>query len=160
MASAEEFGQFELKFSDNQEANPIPVYANATQVISGGAKASPTGEALKAIPKAFEGVTRPGVRTKGRILVYFTSNAGDTIESEESQWEIPIIVTDVDTGDIVTRKTLTQENMTGFTQAGTVDIVVVADVPQRIAFFEVPRGLAYGIDPNGKVRAYIGDDTA
>lgn len=160
MASAEEPGLFEVKFADQQEANPIPVFANHTNIISGGAKAAPTGETLKAIPRAFEGLVSPNALAAGRVLVYFTSDAADTIESEESQFEIPVIVYSADGKRVVTRKVLTQENMTGFTQAGTVDIVLAAGVPARVAYIDVPRNLTYGLDPNGRVRAYMGDDTA
>ena len=159
MASAEEPCQFEIKFADQQEANPIPVYSNHTNLISGAQKAAVTGETLKAIPRAFEGLIRPRYTSNGRILVYVITDAADTIESEECQWEIPMIVYDLQ-GNVVTRKVLTQENMTGFTQAGTVDVACAAGVPARVAYFDVPRNLAMGIDPNGKIRAYIGDDTA
>lgn len=158
MAAAEEPGDFVILFADQQEANPIPVYSNSTQVISGGAKAAPTGETYKAIPKAMEGAIAPVARAQGRIVVNFIAAAADIIESEESQWEIPMLVFNTQ-GQLVTRKVLTQENMTGFTQAGTVDITCAADVPQRLAYFDVPRGLQYAIDPNGKIRAYIGDDS-
>ena len=159
MASAEEPGLFEVKYADQNESNPVPVYANHTNIISGGAKAAPTGETLKAIPRAFEGLIQPNAKAAGRILVMFTSDAADTLESEESQWEIPMLVYN-SAGQLISRKVLTQENMTGFTQAGTVDTVCAANVPARIAYYDVPRGLTMGLDPNGKVRAYMGDDTA
>lgn len=159
MASAEEPGQFEVKFADQNEGNPVTVFSQHTNIISGAAKASPTGETFKAIPKAFEGLLSPNLRAAGRILVYFKSDAADTLESEECQWEIPMLVYDLN-GNLVGRKTLTQENMTGFTQAGTVDLAVAADVPARVAYTDVPRGLQYALDPNGKIRAYMGDDTA
>lgn len=163
MASAQENGQFEIKFSDNQESNPMTVFSGHTSIISGGAKATPTGATLEAIPKAYESIVTPTALTGGRVLVYDVSDATDILESEESQWEIPILLyklNDKGVYEIVTRKTLTQENMTGFTQAGTVDVTVTQGVPQRLAYWEVPRGLFAGIDPNGRVRAYLGDDTA
>ena len=155
--SAQEPGQFEIKFADQQEANPIPVFSQHTAIISGAAKAAPTGETLKAIPRAFEGLISQA-KAAGRIIVMFTADAADTIESEESQFEIPFLVFN-NRGQLVTRKVLTQDNMTGFTTAGTVDIVLLAGVPARVAIFDVPRGLQYQIDPNGKIRAYLGDDT-
>jgi hypothetical protein len=159
MASAAEPGLFQVRFSDQEERNPIPVYENHTNVISGGAKAAPTGETRKAIPDANRGLVN-SARCRGRVLAYFVSDAADTIESEECQWEIPIIIRDSSTGKLVGRTVLTQENMTGFTQAGTVDVVCAASVPARLAYKDVPRGLTYEIDPSEKVRAYMGDDTA
>jgi hypothetical protein len=157
MTSGEEPGQFDVKFADQNEGNPVTVFSQHTNLISGAAKAAPTGETLKAIPKAFEGLVAPNAKCAGRVLVYFVSDAADTIESEESQWEIPCLIYNLN-GQLVGRKTLTQENMTGFTQAGTVDVVCAAGVPARVAYFDVPRGLLYALDPNGKVRAYVGDD--
>jgi hypothetical protein len=159
MGSAEEPGLFQIRFADQEERNPIPVFENHTNVISGAAKAAPTGETRKAIPDAARGLVNLS-RCRGRVLVYAVMDAGDTLESEESQWEIPIIIRDENTGKLVGRTVLTQENMTGFTQAGTVDVVCAAGVPARLAYKDVPRGLTYEIDPNEKVRAYLGDDTA
>ena len=158
MVSAQEQGQFEVKFADQNESNPVSVFSSHTAIISGAAKAAPTGATAEAIPKAFEGQLRTN-KTSGRILVYFTSDAADTIESEESQWEIPMLIYNQNE-QLISRKVLTQDNMTGFTVAGTVDLVCAAGVPARVAYFDVPRGLLYAIDPNGRVRAYIGDDTA
>ena len=158
MASAAESGQFELQFSDKSESNPIVVFSNHTSLVSGGAKATPTGATLEAIPRIAEGQIL-GARTKGRVVARFLSDAADTIESEESQWEIQGFLYDA-AGRIVRGITLTQENMTGFTQAGTVDIICQAGVPSRLAYYDVPDGLQFGLNPNGRVRAYIGDDTA
>lgn len=158
MASAQEDGQFEIQFSDKSESNPQVVFSNHTSVISGGAKAAPTAATLEAIPKIAEGLILPA-KTAGRVIVRFISDAADTIESEESQWEISGFLYN-QAGQIVRGQTLTQENMTGFTQAGTIDAVCAAGVPVRLAYWDVPQGLRFGLNPNGKVRAYIGDDTA
>lgn len=158
MVSAAEPGQFQVKYADQNESNPVNVFSADTQVISGGALAAPTGATFEAIPKAAVNM-KGSPKVKGRVLIYFVSNASDTIESEESQWEIPMLIYN-EQGVVVDSKTLTQENMTGFTQAGTVDIAVVVGIPMRIAYYDVPRGLHMGLDPNGRVRAYMGDDTS
>lgn len=158
MASAQETGQFEITFSDQSESNPQVVFSNHTAVISGGAKATPTAATLEAIPKVAEGQIM-NVSTKGRVVVRFISDATDIVESEESQWEIPGLLYN-EKGQLVRAQLLTQENMTGFTQAGTVDKNVTANVPERLAYWDVPNGLFFKLNPNGKVRAYIGDDTA
>ena len=159
MASAEESGQFEVQFSDKSESNPKVVYSNHTSLISGGAKATPTGATLTAIPKVAEGVIGGLPQTRGRVIVRFLSDAADIIESEESQFEIQGFLYNA-AGQIVRGITLTQENMTGFTQAGTVDATCAAGVPVRLAYYDVPDGLQFGLNANGYVRAYIGDDTA
>lgn len=164
MASAEEPGQFIISYADQLEQNPDPIFSQHTNIISGGQKAAVTGETYKAIPIAQAGAVGVAFNKlcAGRILTYFNSDAADTVESEESQWEIPILLYQNIGGKltVVGRKTLTQENMTSFTQAGTVDVVCAAGVPARLAYYDVPRGLYAAIDPNGKVRAYMGDDTA
>lgn len=156
MASGEEPGQFMVKFSDQNESNPVQVYSNQTAVISGGAKASPTGATLEAIPYTQGGMMN-AARCRGRVIAYFKSNATDIIESEESQWEIPCLYFN-EAGQLIDSITLTQENMTGFTQAGTVDVTCTVGLPARLAYFDVPRGLVIALDPRGKVRAYLGDD--
>jgi hypothetical protein len=90
--------------------------------------------------------------------VYFTADTTDIVESEESQWEIPCLMYDTD-GRLIGRKALTQDNMTGFTAAGTVDVTATAAVPTRVAYYDVPRGILIALDPNGRVRAYMGDDS-
>ena len=95
----------------------------------------------------------------GRVKYKHLSDAADTVESEESQWEIQGFLYDT-AGNIVRGISLTQENMTGFTQAGTVDAICALGVPTRLAHYNVPDGLLFGLNPNGRIRAYIGDDTA
>lgn len=156
--AAEEPGQFIIEFADRQETNPIQVFSAHTSVIGGNAKAAPIGETRKAIPNTNEGLLIDA-KTRGVLRVTFKSDVDDTIESEESQWEIPVLIFDELTKKLVTRRILTQDNMEGFTTAGTVDIVCAAGVPVRVSTFNVERGLLYGLDPRGKVRAYMGDDT-
>lgn len=158
MSSAQETGMFDIKFADQNEGSPVTVFSSHTAIISGGAKATPTGATMEAIPKIAEGLLM-SVGCRGRVVVFFNSDATDIIESEESQWEIPFLIFNEE-GKLVGSKTLTQENMTGFTQAGTVDITATVGVPARVAHYDVPRGLIYKLNPNGKARVYIGDDTA
>jgi len=159
MVSAQEHGQVEIQYSDKSESAPVVVYSGHTTLISGGQKAAVTGATLTAIPRIAEGQIL-AAKTGGRVITRFISDAADTIESEESQWEIEGFLYDRATGKVVRAQTLTQENMTGFTQAGTVDQICAAGVPQRLAYYDVPDGLLFGLNPNGRVRAYIGDDTA
>jgi len=159
MASGAEKGQFEIRYADQNESGVVIAFSQHTNVISGGALAAPTGATFEAIPKSFEGLTtKDMLKARGRVLVFFIAEATDIIESEESAWELPGLLLNEQTGEVVSRKTLTQENMTGFTQAGIVDVTATAGVPTRVAYWDVPRGLLFAIDPNGRTRAYIGDD--
>lgn len=157
MASGQENGQFQVQYSDQRGNNPQTIFSASTVEISGGAKAAPTGETRKAIPNTSEGVIVQA-STRGRVNVVFVADATDIVESEESQWEIPGVLLNEATGVVAENITLTQENMTGFTQAGTVDVTATASTPVRLAYWDVPRGLLFALDPNKKVRAYIGDD--
>lgn len=151
-------GVVEIKFSDLAEANPVTVWTNHTNVVGCGAKTYPTGANADALPYTSSGAVA-SAKVRGRILVYFTSDAADTIESEDCGAHIPIILYDEKTGKPVQNKTLTFNNMTGFTVAGTVDIVCAAGVPVRVCYYDVPRGLVAGLDPRGKIHAYMSDDT-
>jgi hypothetical protein len=157
MASGATYGQFMIKYADQAESSPQNVYSESVAVISGGAKAEPTGANATAIPYTMGGI-KQNAACRGRILVYFKANATVTIESEECQWSIPGLLIDEKTGKQADSLTLTQENMTGFTQAGTVDVVATIGLPARLAYYDVPRGLAFMLNPNGKVRAYFGDN--
>lgn len=154
--ASEEPGQFMVKFADQNESSPENVFNAATAVISGAAKTAPTGATATAIPYTHGGLMQ-NVGCNGRVLVYFKAAATDIIESEESQWEIPILL--YSGKQLVDSMILTQENMTGFTQAGTVDVTATANLPVRLAYWDVPRGLTAVLDPNGKIRAYLGDDS-
>lgn len=154
MASAQEHGTFRVVFDNANETNPKPPADFSTAIHSGGALAVPTGATLTAIP-----VVGKFPYAGQRMIVSFISAAADTVESEESDWEIPVLILNK-AGAISGRKTIKMEAMTGFTSAGTVDVVCTADVAARLAYIDAPSGYAYMLDPNGKVRAYIGDDTA
>lgn len=158
MTAVAEPGEFMIMFTDQHENSARLAYSGHTNVMSGGQKAAVTGETYKALPFTTAGVVQ-SLRAVGRVVVWFKSDAADTIESEECQWEIPMLVLD-EQNRVIGRKVLTQENMTGFTQAGTVDVVCSAGVPARLAYYDVPRGTKLIFDPNGKVRAYMADDTS
>lgn len=153
--SAQEHGIFRLVFDNENESNPQPPADFHTSIHSGGAKAAPTGATLDAIP-----VTGRWPYAGRRLIASFISDAADTIESEESDWEIPVLLVDaLNPSKIVGRTTIKMEAMTGFTEAGTVDVACTAGVPARLAYKDAPTGTAYMLDPNGKVRAFLGDDT-
>lgn len=154
MASGQEHGIFRVVFDNAAETNPRMPIDFATVVISGGALAAPTGAALDAISTT--GVFK---QAGERLVVYFVANATDIVESEESNWEVPVLIREAKAPyKIVGRTTLTMEGMTGFTAAGTVDVTATAATPARLAHKDAPTGMIYQLDPNGKVRAYLGDD--
>jgi len=156
MASAEEFGEMHIVFDNASETNPSKPWQQSTRVISGGAKASPTGEAYKAIP--FTGSWNPAGK---RIIVKAAMETTDVIESEESAGEFPVLLREeAPPHKVVGKRTLTFETMTGFTSGGTVDVTGVVGVPVRLAYQDAPQGQIFQLDPDQKVRVFLGDDTA
>lgn len=160
MGSVEEAGDIILRFGNKLGGGEMDVFQASTTAISGAAKAAPSGATLTAIPETFKGMLASQmVRCKGRITAYWSAYAADTIESEESQAEIPCLIFKAGTNQVIGQKVLTFENMTGFTAAGTVDVVNVVGLPLRLAYYDVEDGVEYALNPSGKVRVYIGDDT-
>ena len=150
----QEPGKVRLVFDNSAETNPRRPIEFHTSVMSGGAKASPTGATQQAIP--FTGYFN---QAGERLVVYFLSAAADTIESEDCDWEIPVLIIEKKTMQVVGRDTIKMEAMTGFTAAATVDVVCAAGIPARLAYVDAPTGYIYQLDPSGKVRFYLGDDT-
>jgi len=159
MASGQEPANIQLVLTNAAETKFADVpFERSTNVISGGAKAAPTGATYDAIPvMSFYG--KNGSLWHGkRLVVRAISEATDIIESEESQGEIPVKYIDEKTGQVVGSTTLTFETMTGFTAGGTVDITCTAGVPTRVSYQDAPQGLHFALDPQGKARVYLGDD--
>jgi len=155
MASGEESGKFKVVFDNQAETNPRRSIDFHTTMISGGALAVPTGEELKAIPH-----TGFWAQAGQRLIVFFEADAADTVESEESDCEIPVLLRDKMTQQVVGKRVLKLEAGTGFKPSGSVDVICAAGVPARLASWDAPDGMVYQLDPAGKVRAYLGDDTA
>lgn len=154
MASGQEHGLIRIEFKDKSERKVagLPLDFHTSQ-HSGGALAVPTGATLDAIPRT--GQTN---QAGARLILSFITDAADVLESEECDCEIPVLILD-SRGRIVGRETIKLEAMTGFKPSGTVDTpALTAGVPYRLAYKDAPEGYAYMLDPNGKVRAYFGDD--
>ena len=155
MASAQEHGTVRINFADESETRILDPVDFHTSRISGGALAVPTSTTYGAIP------FNPSVRKAGRRLVLgFVSDAADTIESEECDSEIDVLLLDQTTLKVVGKRTIKLEAMTGFKPSGTVDLVAAANVYLRVAHYDAPTGQLMTLDPAGKTRVYVGDDTA
>lgn len=155
MASAEELGEVIIYFGDKNYGNAVPVFTRHTVAGLSQATTAPTGANYNALPNL------PGsaYRCKGRVWLSFRSDAADTIESEESKLSLPLRIYSLADGRFLYQKVLTLNNMTGFTAAGTVDKVLVADEPTVVAYWDVPSGTFAMLDAGQKVHCYMGDDT-
>jgi len=154
MGSAQESGIARIQLSNISETNVSPAWDRDTSIISGGASTAPTGATLEAIPVAGN---HPFMGK--RLILSFITDSADTIESEESGCEIPVLIVSETTRQVVGRKTLKLSSGTGFTPAGTVDIACGAGVPHRVCYWDAGDGELFKLDPMGKVRVYFGDDT-
>jgi len=152
--AAQEFGEISLVFDNASETNPSKPWQRSTTIISGGALAAPTGEAYKAIP-----FTGPWPFAGKRLVCLWSAAAADTVESEESAAEFPVLLLNEKTGRVEGTRTLSFDTMIGFTSGGTVDIVNVVGIPIRLAYQDAPQGQIFALDPNQKVRVYMGDNT-
>lgn len=157
--AAEEAGTLRLLFSDSEETNPVEVARFHTAQTSSAAKAYPSDRDALALPRMPS--TNAWVNEGGKIIMEMLSDAADTVESEESNGHIPIILKHKATG-IVTHKQLRlgdggTADFAGFNS--THDIVVNTSYFVRLGAYTVPQGYMATLDAGKPVHAYIGDDT-
>jgi hypothetical protein len=155
MASAEEPGTVYILFQDAAGENARQAHSIHTSACSQASKAA-AGANRTACPE----MPFVPLKTKGRIAVEFASDAADIIESEECACDFQIDLYSLATGQKLSTKTLTFDNMTGFTTAGTVDITyATAGDRHPVSYYSVPNGMYAMLTPGAKYHFYIGDDT-
>lgn len=161
MASLQEHGEVSVRVYNPANKNSRLLITRNSRIVGYVAPASHTNPQEQDEKIAF-GEGGVAVDEKQYLEVWFKPEAADIIESGESTLLLDITIVDKRTGVRVTQ-TLTFENMTGFTSAGTVDLSLLASEDRRVAYYEVPTGsqLILG-HPNqrGKFYCYLGDDTA
>lgn len=161
MASAQEHGLIQVtKFNQGSKIR-TPLKEQRTEILGYVAPASRTNPQEQDEPLQFlEGGL--AIDEKELLEVWFIGDALDIIESEESKLFMDVTIKDKKTGRELPTA-ITFQNMTGFTSGGTVDWTCPADSPVRVAYYEVPNGQQIILgrkDGNGKMYAYLGDDTA
>lgn len=156
MASAEETGYTQICFSDSDRKRDIEVGLYHSTEVSQASKAA-TGANFTALP--YTKSTSKWADENSYIVLKFKPDVtGDIIESEESNVFFGIILKNKKTGEL-TKKTLTLDNMVGFTAAGTVDSPALAATFWQVATYQVPAGYMATMDGTSKYHAYIGDDS-
>ncbi|MBU0959707.1 MAG: hypothetical protein KKB31_07210 [Nanoarchaeota archaeon] len=153
MASAEESGQVILELADKEESRVKEVFRFGTSLVSQATK-TPSGETVKALP-----VMSPTIYKGKRLVVSFISDATDIIESEESDFTIPVAYVNQASGRVEFVKDTKLAQYTGFTPAGTVDITCTAGTKQRVCYLDAPDGYLLTLGAGRKFHAYVGDDT-
>lgn len=153
--AAEEPGEIRIDFADKQMENGKTVFKmHTTSGLSMNTK-TPVGVNFTPLPVA----DYSDFKCKGYVVVYFKSDAADTIESEESALRFELEVYDRATGRKERNEVLTLEKMTDFKPSGTADTVLAAAVWAYVCYWEVPDGKFVKVAAGKKVHVYLGDDT-
>lgn len=155
MASAEEAAEIIIRVADAQEQKIDVVKRFGTELVSQATKtpAGATAQALPTMVKSNQVGQRLIISAKGRVA--------DTVESEESAWSFPIAYYRMEGKNAVYAYTsdVAMDSWTGFTTAGTVDVVLSTTSEARLATLDAPEGYVIGLG-TGKYHVYLGDDTA
>jgi hypothetical protein len=156
LASAEEIGQTQICFSDSARSSDREVGIYHSTPYSQASKAI-VGANFTALP--FAKPTNLWVNENGYIVVkFYPTVTGDIIESEESDFNIGLILKNKRTGATISRM-LTLADFVGFTPAGTVDSVALPAQFLQICTYQIPVGFMATIDPSSKIHIYWGDDS-
>lgn len=162
MASAEENSSWKIVFSDSEE-NPTSMVEVAnfhTTQTSSAAKAYPADRDALALPRMPS--SNVVVGNQGKVILMARGDAADTIESEESEGQIGVVLTNNVTG-ARTHFNLRvgdvgRADFTGFN--ATDDIVLNTSSFVRLGAYQVPAGHTLKMDAGQPVHLYLGDDTA
>lgn len=159
MASAEEAASWRVSFADSEENNVVPVADFHTSRTSSAAKSYPTDQDALALPPMPS--SNVWVNENGKIVLQAKGDAADTVESEESNGFIPIVLKHTKTGAIIRRPLRVGDSGTadfsGFNS--TDDIVLNTTTFVRLGAYTVPAGYMATLDAGKPVHLYLGDDT-
>lgn len=161
MASGEETGQIKVYAANSQGSNPKLLVSRSTRTLSMGT-INPVGvnyTALEHFPPMRTNLAPPS----GQVIVTFTADATDIVESEESSFNIPGYLYPVIPGKGLPdwsagiSKNLRTEDIVGFQASAATDITATAAVETRLGVYTVPNGFAWAFG-GSKMAVYIGDD--
>lgn len=159
MVSAQEHGFIQIQKYNQGSKQRLPLKEQRTEILGYVVPASRNNPQEQDETLQFlEGGL--AIDEKERLEVWFTADASDVIESEESKLHLDVTIVDKKTGRELP-SALTFASLTGFT--GTTDITTPENAPVLVAYYEVPTGQQIVLgrkDGRGKIYAYLGDDTA
>lgn len=160
MVSGEEKASWKVNFADSEESTLTPVADFHTAQTSSAALIYPADRDALALP--LMPATNVWVNENGKIVLTFMTDAADTVESEESDGVIPIILKSLTTGAITHLQLrvgdLGRADFAGFDS--TNDIVGNTTNFIRLGAYTVPAGFMATLDAGKPVHLYLGDDTA
>ena len=157
--SAEEAAQWRLSFADSEENKLEPVADFHTQQTSSAAKAYPVDRDALALP--LMPATNLWLNQNARLVLSAQSDAADTVESEESNGFIPVILKNIATGAITHVKLRVGDDgradFSGFDS--TNDVALITTSFRRLGAYTVPFGFMLTLDAGKPVHLFLGDDT-
>ena len=157
--AAEEPSSWRISFTDSEESRLTPVADFHTTQTSSAAKAYPADIDANALP--LMPAVNAWVNEGGKIVLTAMGDAADTVESEESDGTIPIVLKNKASG-IVTHLKL-RVGDTGRSDFAdfnaTDDIVLNTSTYVRLGAYTVPSGHMATLDAGKPVHLYLGDDS-
>lgn len=156
MVSLEERGTHKLEYNNAQGNNATLVFEVPSERVSAGSLDPTDYSALTYRPRL---MSNAWVDEGGYIERFFKNASADTIESEESEIRLPILLKNKRSGQ-VQPIVLTSENFSTFKRSGTDDVVGSTTAFVTLGKYTVPTGFMAKVDASDVFHAYYGDDTA
>jgi len=158
---AEEAASWNIVFSDSQE-NPSSMVEVAnfhTTQTSSAAKAYPSDRDALALPRM--PTSNVKVINEGKVIIQVKGDAVDIIESEESDGQIPIVLTNLATGAKTHIRLrvgdVGRADFSGFNSTNDITLNTTSFV--RLGAFQIPAGHSLQLDAGQPVHLFLGDDT-
>lgn len=161
MSAAEEAASWRIVFTDAEETpdSSVIVAEFHTNETSSGAKAYPADRDALALPRMpFSNVT---LTNQGKVRIEALGDAADTVESEESNGFIPVVLKNINTGAERHLKLRVGDDgradFEGFNSTDDVALNTTSYV--RLGAYQIPAGHILMVDGGQPVHLYLGDDT-
>jgi len=152
---AEELGELLVTYDNAAENDPVEAFRVRTNRVSGGAIAPTDWSKINYRPRL---MSNAWVDEGGFIKLAFKADAADTVESEESDMMMPVLLKNKRTG-VVSSRILGTKDLDAFKSTGTDDVVNSTTVFVHLGKFVVPTGFWAKVDGSQVFHAFIGDDT-
>ena len=157
--AAEEAASWRINFADSEESSLTPVADFHTLQTSSAAKTYPATVDASVLPLMPS--TNVWANENAKIVLTVMGDAVDTVESEESEGVVPIILKNKVTGAITHLKLRVGDaGRADFADFNaTDDIVLNTSTYVRLGAYTVPAGHMATLDAGQPVHLYLGDDT-